>query len=80
MEQQAPQERLEQFQQLCNKKTMQIFVNSITGKTITLFMKADTTVLGLKEVLMNYECILPEDQRLTFAGTELLEDPKTKTK
>ena len=76
----TPQERLELLQAKFRQQTQQIFVNTISGKTLPLFLKADTTVLGLKEALMNYECVLPEDQRLSFAGKELLEDPdKQKT-
>ena len=56
---------------------MQIMVNTLTGKTITLNVRHNATVDNVKEVILDKEGILPEDQRLFFKGQEL-EDSKTK--
>ena len=64
----------------CTQQTIQIFVRGLEGKTHTLYLRPSSTVIDLKESLMNYEGFLPESQRLTFAGKELLEDPKSQNK
>ena len=61
----------------CAKQCMQIMVNTLTGKTITLNVRHNATVDNVKEVILEKEGILPEDQRLFFKGQEL-EDSKTK--
>ena len=55
---------------------MQIFVKTLTGKTITLQVEASDTIEDVKEMIQNKERIPPWDQRLSFIG-RYLEDERT---
>ena len=66
---------LELLRTMCAKQCMKLNVKTLTGKTITLNVLIKSSVECIKELILNYEGILPEDQRLIFAGREL-EDPK----
>jgi len=50
---------------------MQIFVKTLTGKTMCFEVQAEETILDIKKKITDREGLSPEEQRLIFVGKEL---------
>lgn len=64
-------DELVQTEQADNKNKMELYIKTLTGKTITLHVLPNTSIDALKLLIYKSEHIPLEQQRIIFAGQQL---------
>jgi ubiquitin len=68
--------KLEIEQEIQRRIGIKLFIKTLTGKTITLYVDSNATIKTLKKCIQDKEGIPPDQQRYIYGGKQL-EDSKT---
>ena len=55
---------------------MQIFIKTLTGRTITIIVEPTDTVRNVKEKIKDKDAVPVNEQRLLYAGKELKDEDR----
>lgn len=55
---------------------MQIFIKTLTGRTVTIIVEPTDTVRNVKEKIKDKDAVPVNEQRLLYAGKELKDEDK----